>query len=176
MILVLITLAIIFGQLSLVAFGGGNSILPEMQRQLVSVHHFLTAEEFSAMFALAHAAPGPNMMIVPLVGWHIAGPYGLLVASAANFGPSCLFTGYVLHMWERFRARPWRRVVQAGILPITSGLIAASAAIITQSAVQSWPLALVTAITALVMMTTRLHPLYLLAAGGAFGLTGIGQG
>lgn len=56
-------LAAIFGQLSLLAFGGGNTILPEMQRAVVDVHHWMSAQEFSALFALAQAAPGPNMMI-----------------------------------------------------------------------------------------------------------------
>ena len=55
---VLLTLAIIFTQLSLIAFGGGNTILPEMQRQVVDIHHWMTAQEFSALFAMAQAAPG----------------------------------------------------------------------------------------------------------------------
>ncbi len=53
---VLLTLAIIFTQLSLIAFGGGNTILPEMQRQVVDIHHWMTAQEFSALFAMAQAA------------------------------------------------------------------------------------------------------------------------
>ena len=59
------------------------TILPEMQRQVVEVHQWMSAQEFSALFAMAQAAPGPNMMIVPLVGWHVAGWAGLLVSSVA---------------------------------------------------------------------------------------------
>ena len=73
----LIAIATIFSQLSLLAFGGGNTILPEMQRQVVDVHHWMSAHEFTALFALAEAAPGPNMMIVSLVGWHVAGWSGM---------------------------------------------------------------------------------------------------
>ena len=67
MILVLITLALVFTQLSVLAFGGGNAILPEMQHQVVNIHHWMSAEQFSSLFAMAQAAPGPNMMIVPLI-------------------------------------------------------------------------------------------------------------
>jgi len=105
----LTALAAIFSQLSLLAFGGGNTILPEMQRQVVDVHHWMPAREFSALFALAQAAPGPNMMIVTLIGWHVAGWAGMLVTSAAKFGPSSLVTAAVLHAWDRFKDRPWRR-------------------------------------------------------------------
>ncbi|MFX8957521.1 chromate transporter, partial [Acinetobacter baumannii] len=80
------TLALIFAELSLLALGGGNTILPEMQRQVVDIHHWMTAQEFGALFALAQAAPGPNMMVVPLVGWHVAGFSGVLVTSLAKFG------------------------------------------------------------------------------------------
>ncbi|MGF6874374.1 chromate transport protein ChrA [Paraburkholderia sp. MM5477-R1] len=86
----LVSLAAIFSQLSLLAFGGGNTIPPEMQRQVVDVHHWMPASEFSALFALAQAAPGPNQMIVTLIGWHVARWAGMLVTSIAKFGPTSL--------------------------------------------------------------------------------------
>ena len=50
-------LAGIFAQLSLLAIGGVNTVLPEMQRQVVRVHGWMTPAEFAALFALAQAAP-----------------------------------------------------------------------------------------------------------------------
>ena len=118
---VLIALTLVFTQLSLLAFGGGNAILPEMQHQVVVIHQWMTAEQFSSMFAMAQAAPGPNMMIVPLVGWHVAGPMGLIVTSFAKFGPSSIITIYALKFWNNFKtllddtrnnAGPWQKHVQ----------------------------------------------------------------
>ncbi|MEO1758113.1 chromate transporter, partial [Paraburkholderia caribensis] len=134
----LIALAVIFSQLSLLAFGGGNTILPEMQRQVVEVHHWMPASEFSALFALAQAAPGPNMMVVTLVGWHVAGWAGMLVTSLAKFGPSSIVTILAMHAWNRFKDRPWRRVAQKGLVPVTAGLVAASALLIAKSSDTSW--------------------------------------
>ena len=79
----LVWLAIIFAQLSMVAFGGGNTILPEMHRQVVDVHHWMTGADFVALYALAQAAPGPNMMVAPLIGWNVAGWAGMLVTTVA---------------------------------------------------------------------------------------------
>ncbi|MGY4476388.1 chromate transporter [Bradyrhizobium sp. USDA 3364] len=171
----LVTLALIFAELSLLAFGGGNTILPEMQRQVVDIHHWMTAQEFGALFALAQAAPGPNMMVVPLIGWHVAGFSGVLVTSLAKFGPSSLVTGFALQLWERFKDRPWRKTVQAGLVPVTAGLVAASAVVITHTSVSSWGTILIAAGVAIATTTTRVHPLLALAAGAALGLTGIGQ-
>lgn len=168
----LVSLALIFSQLSVLAFGGGNTILPEMERQVVDLHRWMTSEEFSALFALGQAAPGPNLMIVTLVGWHVAGWQGMLVTSLAKFGPSSLITVGVLHLWERFKDRPWRRLVQAGLVPMTAGLVAASAALIVEASATSWLLAGITAAVAVLAIRTRVHPLWWLAAGSVAGLLG----
>src|SRR5690606_2787051 len=130
---------------------------------------------FGALFALSQAAPGPNLMIVTLVGWHVAGWQGALITSIAKFGPSSLLTAVALGLWERFKDKPWRRVVQAGIFPMTAGLMAASAALITEASVHSWMLGVITALVAGVTIATRVHPLWMLLAGAVIGLTGIGQ-
>ncbi|MFT4172545.1 MAG: chromate transporter [Rhodocyclaceae bacterium] len=170
----LIALALLFTQLSLLAFGGGNTILPEMHRQVVDVHHWMSATEFSALFALAQAAPGPNMMIVPLVGWHVAGWPGLLVSSLAKFGPSSIITMGVVHGWERFQDRPWRRTAQAALVPVTTGLVASSAWLIgtatNDTRVAGW---IVTLACAALAWRTRVHPLWLLAGGALVGASGI---
>ncbi len=175
MIATLVSLALIFSQLSLLAFGGGNTILPEMQRQVVVVHHWMSAHEFSALFALAQAAPGPNMMIVVLVGWHVAGWAGLLVSSIAKFGPSSVVTIIALHAWERYKDRPWRGIIQRGIVPVTAGMVGASALLIAEASDNGWLPWVVTAICAGLSLRTRIHPLWLLAAGSVIGLTGFGQ-
>lgn len=169
----LIALAVIFSQLSLLAFGGGNTILPEMQRQVVEVHHWMPASEFSALFALAQAAPGPNMMVVTLVGWHVAGWAGMLVTSLAKFGPSSIVTILAMHAWNRFKDRPWRRVAQKGLVPVTAGLVAASALLIARSSDTSWLAWVITGACTVLAFRTRIHPLWLLGGGAVAGLVGL---
>ena len=171
----LVSLAIIFGQLSLVAFGGGNTILPEMHRQVVDVHHWMTRADFAALYALAQAAPGPNMMVAPLIGWSVAGWAGMLVTTIAVFGPSSILTIVALRLWRRLQNASWRQAVQAGLVPISIGLVAASAAVITVAIDRDWILVAITAVSAMVAWRSKLYPLWLLAAGAAVGWTGFGQ-
>jgi chromate transporter len=171
---VLLSLAALFAELSLLAFGGGNTILPEMQRQAVEVHHWMSARDFSAMYALAQAAPGPNMMVVTLIGWRVAGWAGVLVSSLAKFGPSSIVTGLAMQVWRRFKDAPWRRAVQAGLVPVTVGLVAASALLITQASDHEWIFVAVTAICAAMTLTKRVHPLWALALGALVGWSGFG--
>ncbi|ENX63085.1 chromate transporter [Acinetobacter proteolyticus] len=168
--MILVTLAVVFTQLSLLAFGGGNAILPEMQHQVVTVHQWMSAEQFSSLFAMAQAAPGPNMMIVPLVGWHVAGPAGLLVTSLAKFGPSSIITIYALKFWERFKANPLRARFEKALKPITVGLVLVSAWLIADASAQNLLLVIIVILTAILGMFKKIHPLWVMAAGAGLGI------
>ena len=159
------TLAAIYAQLSVLAVGGVAPVLPEMQRQVVDVHHFLGREEFAALFALAQAAPGPNMMVSTLVGWRVAGLGGALAATAGMIGPSSVLTYATARLWHRFRERPWRQLVQAGLTPVTVGLVAAGAAVLAATTTHGAVTAGVTLATAAAVLASKVHPLWLLAAG-----------
>ena len=163
-------LAAIFGQLSVLAIGGVAPVLPELQRQVTDVHGYMDRPTFAALFALAQAAPGPNMMVSTLIGLHVAGFTGALVATGALIGPSSMLTFITARLWHRFRERPWRRVVQAGLVPVTVGLVAASAALLSVATTQGLVTAGITGATAVILVTTRWHPLWLLGAGAVLGI------
>lgn len=169
----LVWLALIYAQLSLVAVGGVISTLPEMQRQVVEVHGWMSASDFAALYALAQAAPGPNMLVSTLVGWNVAGLAGAVVATLGMIGPSSVLTWASASAWHRFRAQAWRRRVQAGITPVTVGLVAAAAALLAASTAHSWRAALLTFAVAALVVGTRTHPLLLLAAGAIVGALGV---
>ena len=171
----LVALALIFAQLSVIAFGGGNTTLPEMHRQVVDVHHWMTGADFAALYALAQAAPGPNMMVAPLIGWQVAGLAGMLVTTFAIFGPSSILTIIALRLWRRFRDKPWRAAVQAGLVPISVGLVAASATVLARTVDHDWIFVAITAASTAVLLRFRVHPLWMLAMGAAVGWTGFGQ-
>lgn len=166
-------LAVLFGQLSLVSVGGINAVLPEMQRQVVERHGWMGASEFAALFALAQAAPGPNMLVATLIGWRVAGPAGAAAATLGMIVPCGVLTYAVAQLWHRLRDRPWRRVVQAGLLPVTAGLVMAAALLLCREAAVSLPATALTAATAVVLFATRLHPLVPLGLGAAAGAAGL---
>jgi len=171
----LTALALIFAQLSVVAVAGDNTTLPEMHRQVVDVHHWMTGADFAALYALAQAAPGPNMMVAPLIGWQVAGLAGMLVTTFAIFGPSSILTIIALRLWRRFRDKPWRAAVHAGLVPISVGLVAASATVIARTVDHDWIFVAITAVSTALLLRFRIHPLWMLAMGAAIGWTGFGQ-
>jgi chromate transporter len=168
----LLTLAGYFALLSLFAIGGANAALPEMHRLAVEVMHWMSDRQFADMFAIAQVTPGPNVIVVTLIGYHVAGLAGALVATLAMCGPTCLFAFFVSQAWDRFKDAPWRQVIQAALVPVSIGLIGASAAVIARAAAQSWVAVAVTAVTALMTFTVRVNPLWIFAGAALLGLGG----
>jgi chromate transporter len=169
----LVTLAVRFMALSLVAVGGVQSILPEVHRVAVEVHGWVTDVEFTQMFVIARAAPGPNMLLVTLIGWHVAGLAGAVVATAAVCAPSCVLTYFVARVWQRFRGAPWRQAVEAGLAPITVGLVLATGWLVARGAPGGGLAYTITAVTAVLVLFTRINPVWLFVAAGALGLLGL---
>jgi len=158
--------------LSLVAIGGVNTIVPELYRHFVEVRGVLTAQQFADLFAIGQAAPGPNVLFVTLIGWQLAGATGALVAAAALTGPTCTLAYFATRAWDRFKDAPWRKVVQAGLVPVTIGCLGAGALVVTRAADHNVVAVLITAATAAISLWGRINPLAALAAAAAIGLAG----
>lgn len=167
------TLAWRFLVMAFLAVGGANAVVPEMHRQVVEVERWMSSAEFAALFAIANAAPGPNVLIVTLVGWHVAGLAGALVTTVAMIGPTSVLTFFVFRVWDRLRHASWRRPVQHGLSAVTVGLVAASGFLLAQATDTSWAMVAITGGTAALSCLTRINPLWAFGAAAAIGAAGL---
>jgi chromate transporter len=166
MMATLFQIAAMFSLLSLLAFGGGAAVLPDMQRQAVEVHHWITSREFLEMFALSRAIP-PGSMIVVLIGQKTAGVIGGLVALIAMFGPSSLLAFAMARLWHRAGGAVWRDRLEQALAPVSIGVTIASGIAIARSTEHDWAAYAVTAATTILLAVTHLHPLIVMGAGAA---------
>jgi chromate transporter len=161
-----------FAALSLFAVGGANAAIPEMHRVAVDIMHWMSDRQFADSFAIAQLSPGPNVIVVALIGYHVAGLAGAVVATLGMCGPSCTLAFFVARFWDRFKDAPWRIAIQAGLVPVSIGLIAASAFVLARAADHSSLAGLFTTATAAVAYWTRINPLWVFGVAGALGLAG----
>jgi chromate transporter len=159
------SIAAAFAPLSLLMFGGANAILPELHRQAVELRGWMTDTEFATLFAVAQVAPGPNILIVSLIGWQVAGLAGLLVATLAINLPHCVLTFCVGRAITRVGDRPWLRTVKEALVPVTVGLILASGVVMARAADHGTLTAAISIGTALLVVFTSRNPLWMLGAG-----------
>ena len=168
----LAALFVYFAMLSLFAVGGANAAIPEMHRIAVETMRWMSDRQFADMFAISQLSPGPNVIIVTLIGYHVAGIPGALVATVGMCGPTCFVAFGVARVWDRFKDAPWRAAIQSGLVPVSLGLIGASAFVLARAADSNVYAGAISAVTAVVAFATRINPLWVFAVGGLIGLSG----
>jgi chromate transporter len=166
--------------LSLMSVGGAISTTPEMHRYLVEQHHWLTQAQFNESIALAQAAPGPNVLFVALMGWNVglnagsvaAAFLGVAVTMLGIMIPSTVVT-YVLAQWgHRNRELRAVRAFKQGMAPIVIALLLSTSFILGAAGgnpAHDWPLWLLALVSGLVIWRTKIHLLWVLAAGALLG-------
>ena len=174
-----------FLTLSLMSVGGAISTSSEMHRFLVEQHHWLTQEQFNQSIALAQAAPGPNVLFVALMGWQVgmnagstgAALFGVLVTMVGIMTPSTIITYAAARWGHRNRDLRAVRAFKQGMAPIVIALLLSTTWIMASSVGDdvraNWPLWLTAVVSGLVIWRTRIHLLWLLAAGAVLGALGV---
>lgn len=169
----LLAIAWAFGSLSLFAVGGAAAAIPEMNRIAVDLNHWMTDKQFADLFAISQLSPGPNILIVTLIGYHVAGLPGGLVATVAMCGPTAIVSYTVSRVLHRASEARWPAIVQVALVPLSIGLMSASALVLAQAADTSWVAVCLMVATAVATLMTRLNPLWLLATGAILGFAGL---
>jgi chromate transporter len=164
--------------LSVLAVGGALATAPDMHRYLVGERGWLSDVRFTDSVALAQAAPGPNLLFVAVLGWNLAGPLGVLVTMSGTLIPSTTLA-LAASRWarEHREARAVKAFV-AGMAPLTIGLLCSTGWLVAEPAVlRRDPRALLAlalvAGSLLVMLRTRISPLWLIGLGAALGAAGL---
>jgi chromate transporter len=173
----LIGLINVFALLSLLAVGGGTAVLPQMKHEVVGSHHWLSAEQFTDIYSLGQLAPGPNMNMVSVIGYHVAGIPGALVVLLAFYLPSCTLVFAVGRIWDHFEGSPWRDAVQRGMAPITIGLMASGVFAIGRTATFNLHHSMrhnlitisITILVTVILLLRHINPALLILIGGAVG-------
>jgi len=165
-------IVLLFGSLSLLSIGGGNSVLPEMHRQSVNDYHWLTDDQFAGVFAISQAAPGPSILIVTLIGYKAAGIFGALLATIAVILPAGALVYCVSKFWEQSARSPIRSAIEKGFAPLTVGLVLATAYIMGRSTTHDWRSYLLTVLCAIVFIFTKINPLIVVGIAGLAGFLG----
>jgi chromate transporter len=164
----LISLALTFALLSILAVGGGTAVLPEMQSLLL--HQFgIGHTQFVQIYSIGQLAPGPNMLMVLVLGYQLAGLIGAGIVLLSFFLPSSILCFYVGRLWNRFGENPWRRTIQNALEPISIGLMASGVYAVGKASIVS-PITLALGlITFFLILKTKINPVWIILGSGALG-------
>lgn len=160
-------LAIRFMAVSLVAVGGATVIIPAVHADAVGAMHWLDDRAFTEIVAVSQVAPGPNILLLPLIGWNVAGWQGATVGLLAFLVPSGTLAVTTGRLLRYHGERPAFVLLRRAIQPIPVGLMIASGFILTKTAGFSpGGLSLTFAATAVALRWPKINPLWWIALAG----------
>jgi chromate transporter len=168
----LVDLFLTFARLSLIAIGGLNTVIPELYRQAVDVHGWVTAPELGNLIALAQASPGPNGLVGALVGWQAAGLGGFFAAALGGNIPPAMLAFCLSRLRRKLSGSRLLRAAQDGLVPIVVGLMLASGFVIAQTTDDSLIEVAISVVVSLMVWRTRVNPLWLLGVAALIGVAG----
>jgi chromate transporter len=160
----------VFSYLSILTVGGGMAAFPEMKILTVDVHKWLTFTQLIHIYSLGQMAPGPNMMMIIVIGQWTAGLVGALITLIAFFGPTALLAYIVAKAWRKLDKWPWRDSIQQGLAPVSIGLLLAGCFSMAKGAITGVETATVTVVTLLILMRYKINPALLVVGGAVVGL------
>jgi chromate transporter len=147
------------------AFGGGFVIVPLMQSDAVSTHHWMSHAQFANAVALGQLTPGPLVQTVAAVGYAVDGLPGGLLAAAIAFAPSFVFVLAGGGAFERLLAGASVRAFLRGAAPAAAGAIVGAAVPLAADLRSGWQFVLLgCAAVGLLILRRGTLPTMLLAA------------
>lgn len=159
---------LVFARLGLVSFGAGN--LAEMERQLVDVHHWISAEAFLHGYTLGQFAPGPNVLAVYFYGYAHLGLLGGICALAGFFGPSAVIAALCSRLWKKMGHHPWLRAFRNALLPFGGGVLLAILLVLFKGAITGLLPFLIAGLAFLGLMRLKLNPAVVVLVGAVIGV------
>lgn len=111
----LYTLALSFGKIGMMAFGGGNAILKMIEFEVVSNRAWLTSQEFAEMTGVSFLFPGlTGLKLSALIGFKVGGILGCLTSIVAMNVPAILLTVFGVYAMKSFSNDP--RIIKLVVL------------------------------------------------------------
>lgn len=166
----LLLLAISFATTALVSFGGILVMVPEIHRQAVEVYGWASDAEFASSFAVSQMAPGPNIMLMSLIGWRAFGIIGLLVATIAIVAPPGVLAIITGRMEARFSESKILKMAKESLPPIVIGLMMASGFVTAKIAVDGLIGFAIAVGVAITVAMTKQNPLIPIVGAIAIGI------
>jgi len=160
----------VFSYLSILTVGGGMAAFPEMKILTVEVHKWLTFPQLIHIYSVGQMAPGPNMMMIVVIGQWAGGLVGAIVTLIAFFGPTALLAFVIARAWRRLEKWPWRTSIQQGLAPVSIGLLLAGCFTMAKGAISGLETGAIAVGVLLILLQYKINPALLVVGGAVVGL------
>ncbi len=160
-----------FGRANIFGFGGGPSVIPLIQQEVVDNFKWLSTEEFTDALAMGNALPGPiATKMAAYVGYKIAGLGGALAALIGTVVPTAVAMLALAGLYFKYKDTPQMTGMLKAVRPVVVVLLIQTS---WEMGLKSFPIPVtwVIALLALVLLFYfKIHPIILIVSSMLFGL------
>ena len=116
-------LAMTLSKVGALAFGGGFTIIPLIQYEVVDKFHWVSTKEFLDGIAMGQVTPGPIMITATFLGYKLSGFLGAAMATLAIFSPAFFIVTLLIPHYDRLKGLKTVRIMEQGILAAFIGML-----------------------------------------------------
>ena len=116
-------LAMTLSKVGALAFGGGFTIIPLIQYEVVDRLQWVNTKEFLDGIAMGQVTPGPIMITATFLGYKLSGFWGALMATIAIFSPAFFIVTLLIPHYDRLKGMRSVRIMEQGILASFVGML-----------------------------------------------------
>jgi chromate transporter len=166
-----------FTKSGLYGFGGGPSMIPVIQTEVVDVHRWLTKEEFLDAYALGNALPGPiATKLSGYVGYKVAGWPGAMAGMLGMALPTVIAMVLLAALYFRYKETAFVSSFMKGVRPVILALLVIVVWEFIPASLgkgfqwSNWLLWVLAAAALFLSIRFHVHPALLIIGGGVLGL------
>jgi len=153
-------------------FGGGQVLIPFLNKEFVEFKEYLSSEEFLSGLAMVQAVPGPTFSVSSFVGALSVRDLGIggqilggFIAACGIFLPGTFLIFFVIRFWDSLKKYRVVRASLEGIHAASAGMVAAAAFILFEPIENSVLNVSVVIGTFLLLTYTKVPPPFIILAG-----------
>lgn len=169
--MLLLQIFLVFAKVGTFGYGGGPSMIPLIQHEVVDRHHWLTNQEFVDAMAMGYSLPGPiATKMSAYVGFKIAGIPGSIMGLLGTILPSMVMILLLAMLAWKFRDSPYTQAALRGVRPAIVALLIMVVYDIWPASMKNWPGGIILAATFVAVTFLNIHPAYAIVGAALVGL------
>lgn len=173
-----LTLFLIFFKLGCFSFGGGYTMIPLVEQELLARGFELSPQVIANTAAIAGVAPGPvGINLAIAFGYELAGLPGVVAAALGVMFPSLILVLMVAFFFQAVAKSVYFRGMMAGLKPFIVGItlyaalnMALKNGMLSTDLARSIPSLTIAVVSFVLLLKTKLHPIILICGGAVVGL------
>ena len=157
-------------------YGGGPSVIPLIQKEVVHVYGWMDNQEFVNVLAMGNSLPGPiATKMAAYTGYKVAGLAGAVSGVFGMVAPSFVLMLILAAGFLQFKDLPQVQGALKAVRPVVVALLAITVYEVWPQSVGSWDTGLIAVVTFVVIVSLRLHPVLAIIAATVFGIVVYGR-